>query len=82
MATTVIDRATWPTTRLAAERLGCSTANIRRLILAGTLKTIRVGPMHLIDPASIEAFEAARRGLPIDAQGRVINRRRTRWQPA
>jgi len=81
MAATDTDRSQWPTTRLAAERLECSTAHVRRLILAGTLKTIRIGQMHLVDPASLTAFEESRRGLPTDAQGRVIYRRRVRFQP-
>jgi excisionase family DNA binding protein len=83
MRKTAPDISTWPSTTQAAERLGVSSSYARRLVSEGVLRTVRIGAgFHLVDPASIAALEESRRGLPLDALGRVINRRRARWQPA
>jgi excisionase family DNA binding protein len=52
------------TTAEVADRLGVSRARIHALIRAGRLPTVRVGPLHLIDPADLELVKVRRPGRP------------------
>lgn len=82
MAVQVSESMRWPTTRETAHRLGVTQSRVRQLILDGTLRTERVGALHIVDPESLVAYERRIAALGRDAIGRIIDGRRRRWQPA
>jgi excisionase family DNA binding protein len=47
------------TTREVAERLAVSPATVHKLCARGQLRSVRVGAVVRIDPASLEAFITA-----------------------
>jgi excisionase family DNA binding protein len=55
------------TTQQAAERVGCTPRSITRAIGNGTLKSTKVGRMHLIDPNELQRW-ADQRGAGKDSR--------------
>ncbi len=82
MAAEAKTATTWPTVADVAQRLGVSPSRIRQLVLDDTLKTERVGPLHLIDPTSLASYEQHRDTLPRDVRGRVVETRGRRRKEA
>ena len=52
------------TTAEVAERLGVTRARVLALIRADRLPTVRIGPLHLINPADLERVKVRKPGRP------------------
>ncbi len=73
---------TWPTLAQVAERLGVSPSRVRQIVVEGALETARIGPLHVVNPASLAAYEQHRSTLTRDTMGRVIDGRARRRKGA
>ena len=56
------------TTSQVAEKLGVTRARVLALIRAGRLPTVRVGPIHLVDPADLDRVKVRKPGRPWPAK--------------
>ena len=75
MAAEAKSATTWPTVADVAKQLGVTPGRVRQLVVDGTLQTERVGPLHLVNPASLALCEQHRNTLPRDVRGRVVETR-------
>ena len=65
------------TTTEAAAKLGISQRRMLALIAAGRLPTVRVGTMHLIDPADLAKVKERKPGRPKNIDAPTVARRAT-----
>jgi excisionase family DNA binding protein len=59
-----MNEATWPTVREASQKLGVDGSYLRRLLTRGRLTGRLRGNTWLIDPASLQQYEATRDRRP------------------
>jgi excisionase family DNA binding protein len=62
-----MDPARYLTTAAAAARLGVTPARVRQLVLAGRLRSVKVGRDHFFRPADVAGYQRGRAGRPAKA---------------
>jgi excisionase family DNA binding protein len=69
------------TTSEAAERLGVSTARVRKLVLDGRLPAEKFGRDLVISEAGLRSFERLKGGRPPKAKPGTVRKRATAKRP-
>ena len=60
------------TTAQVAARLGVTQSRVHALMRAGRLPSVRVGPLHLIDPADVDKVKVRKPGRPWPTKAKAM----------